>query len=228
MSADAVEYAAHAEPIRARGGGWLFRESPGGAAVRSAILLSAALAISAVLPMLLEEHAIGWTYVLLLLAMAAAGLGYQRVFGTAPAEVPDDAHADPEARSSRLLAALLVIAPAVLSVAYARAMVPGQAAARPTEGWILLIGYSVIAIPVVEEFYFRRLLYREFATLFGRTWLVVAANAVWFAAIHSPQNIPVALVLGVCTAMLRSMTGGIAFSIAAHAGTNLLLALSGY
>jgi membrane protease YdiL (CAAX protease family) len=85
----------------------------------------------------------------------------------------------------------------------------------------------VLIGPIVEEYYFRQLLHREFRVIFGRPVLYVAANAIWFAAIHDPASIPVALVVGTCCTMLRTVSGGITLPIIAHMSTNLALDLVG-
>lgn len=85
----------------------------------------------------------------------------------------------------------------------------------------------LVAGPVVEEYYFREVLYREFEVVFGSVPLFVAANAIWFSSIHSPAAMPNALVLGLCCAFLRWRSGGLALPVVTHVLTNVALEIAG-
>lgn len=86
-------------------------------------------------------------------------------------------------------------------------------------GWLLY----VVAAPVVEEYYFRFLLHRELACLFRNPLFVAFANAVWFASVHAPYAIPLALVTGFCCTALRMKTGAMVWPVTTHCIANLVL-----
>jgi membrane protease YdiL (CAAX protease family) len=81
----------------------------------------------------------------------------------------------------------------------------------------------VVTTPLVEEFYFRHVLHLEILQLFRHPFTVAAVNSVWFAAIHVPYNMPLALITGLCCTALRMRTRGLGWPIVAHALTNLVL-----
>lgn len=201
--------------------------SIGGAAARSAALLVIAGCLRYLLLGPAADAPPQWSPLLFLAALGCVGLVWQRRIAR-PVPAPG-----PAAGGRRALRMLLVVSlcflPAALSLAYVTGI--GAAPDSVGPGWAALLAaivLYVLAAPLVEEFYFRRLLHREFSVLFGRPFTVVAANAVWFAAIHAPQNIPVALAVGLCCTTLRILTGSLRLPVMAHAVTNLALVIAGH
>lgn len=194
------------------------------AGARSLALVAAALTLQWLILRPAPAPVMRWAPTLFLLGLSAVALAWQRRLrhvdsGPGPVEA--------RGKASRGVVLLLCGLPAALSLGYV-IIVGGtrhtSTSLAPLEGIVLY----VIATPVIEEYYFRHHLYREFLTLLGRPLAVIIANSVWFAAIHAPQNIPIAFVIGICCGTLRSVSGTIYFSILAHATTNLVLELARY
>jgi membrane protease YdiL (CAAX protease family) len=202
----------------------------GAAAARGALLVAAAFALRFALahgpeaPLGVPSPLVYLGVLAGLAAVFRAGFG-----GAAPGREP------PRGSAARLAACgLLVLAPAALAYGYA-VLVAGphldlvssfDAPLRVGPANVAPVAY-LAAVPLVEEYYYRQLLHREFTVLFGRAPLFVVANAVWFAAVHDPASIPVAFVVGLCCAALRTLTGRLALPVLAHALANLALDLAG-
>lgn len=158
-------------------------------------------------------------------ALAVVALLFHRLWPDAPAEP-----ARARRRHSPVLLAVLVVLPAMLSVAYVLALRPQGIGGSPDAGvaaraWSVVV--FVLATPLVEEYYFRHLLHRELEVVFPRPALLVFAGAVWFGAGHLPHTLPVALAVGLCCTWLRYLTGSIRLPVAAHLITNLALDVLG-
>ncbi|HEX2076344.1 MAG TPA: CPBP family intramembrane glutamic endopeptidase [Longimicrobium sp.] len=204
------------------------------AAFRAALLVGIAYALTR--PWLdVPARAAHVPATLLYLAGLALAAAVFRALARGGGAAPEEVGPPPRRAGGRAADGVLVVLPAVLAVSYSWYVVAplgfDLGAARETRPWsgeffAMTAGY-LLAAPVVEEYYFRQLLYRELQVVFGRAWLFVAANAVWFAAVHGPASIPGALAVGAGCALLRWRTGGLALPIAAHLLANLALDVAG-
>lgn len=118
---------------------------------------------------------------------------------------------------------LFLILPAIVAVYYATWLQSQGVRLRPS--WDLPNGVvgalsQLIAVPLAEELYFRKLIHTELLALFGRPAVSVLANATWFAFGHSPHNLPTAFVVGVSTTLLVLLTGSLWPAVAAHVLNN--------
>jgi membrane protease YdiL (CAAX protease family) len=190
------------------------------AGARGFVLIAVALALRWLILRPAPAPVMRWAPLIFVVCLGTVALAWQRRLshvdsgpGKGPGRVP------------RGLVLLLCCLPAALSLGYV-IIVGGTRHTSTSLALLASIALYVVATPVIEEYYFRHHLYREFSTFFGRPVTAIIANSVWFAAIHAPQNIPIALILGICCATLRSTTGTIYFCILAHATTNLVLELA--
>lgn len=194
------------------------RPTAGAACLRGLVLVAAAGALQWLL--LSVEQAPEW---LLsggfVAALAATALLFRRLWPDGPERPPA------AARPSPVLLGVLVVLPAVLSVAYVAALRLEGISGVDARVWSVVV--FGLATPVVEEYYFRHLLHRELEVVFPNRALRVIAGAVWFGAMHLPHTVPVALAVGLCCTWLRVLTGSIRLPVAAHLLTNLALEVLG-
>lgn len=176
------------------------------------------------------------------LPLDLVGLGivatlFRRGFALRPENVdlsPKQSSARGAALKTALLT-LLVVAPAILSVAYITLVAwPNvtpmsfrqEALSEGSASMLYPIVLSdVVAVPLAEEYYFRQVLYIELFRIFRRPPVAVLASAVWFTAIHDPASMPIAFAVGLASATLRTMTGRLPASVLAHALANLATGL---
>lgn len=141
-----------------------------------------------------------------------------------------------------LLAPLLVIGLLVVGAALVSAIsaLQGQPFVNPqvqdiTQGQqltpihliMLFLGIAIVA-PIVEELFFRGMLY----PLLRRglpEWLAIVANAAIFAALHFiPILLPILFVMGLLLTFVRARTNSIIPSILIHALNNAVVVLAIY
>lgn len=92
--------------------------------------------------------------------------------------------------------------------------------------WLLLAG--AVAAPIVEEFYFRGLLFPYLRARKGVTYAVIASSAL-FAVLHFvPPLIPALFVFGVVQALVVYRLRSIYPAIALHALNNAILLVAVY
>jgi membrane protease YdiL (CAAX protease family) len=201
--------------------------SVGAAGAHAAILMIVAWVCEVTLLGSVADALGGWAPPLFLLAVAGAGMVLGRWFRTA---APDWTLGRPSQGQGSLreygALVLLALLPAAAGVAYAwviGAPYGRMGGMRNPAAALYGLAVYVLGAPVVEEFYFRHLLHVELSRLFRRPLTVALANGVWFAAIHAPQNMPLALVTGACCTLLRMRKGSIGLPVAAHAMANLVL-----
>jgi len=203
-----------------------------GAATRAACLILAALALSSSLRVRAAQPGHTPAPVLYVAGLAALVCAFTLIVPRSAEAVETLSNRRRRRPAALLQGAALVISPALLSRVYAVLMTGPhlRVGSSGTEeirfgGVNLSPLIYIVAIPVVEELYFRGLLHREFRAIFGRPALYILANAVWFASIHEGVSLPVAFVVGLFCACLRTSTGGLLLPIVAHMLTNLTLDL---
>jgi uncharacterized protein len=92
---------------------------------------------------------------------------------------------------------------------------------------MFLFGTAIVA-PIVEELFFRGMLYPLLRRHFP-TWLAIVANAAIFAALHFiPILLPMLFVMGLLLAFVRARTESIIPSIIIHALNNTVFVLGVY
>jgi membrane protease YdiL (CAAX protease family) len=85
---------------------------------------------------------------------------------------------------------------------------------------VLIVG---IGAPIIEELFYRGLLFRALERRFGDGWVPVAASAALFAGSHfQPLQFPALALLGVILALLVRRTGRLGPAIATHMTFNLI------
>jgi membrane protease YdiL (CAAX protease family) len=167
-----------------------------------------------------------WAPPLFLVTLTIAGIAFQRRFLVEkPTWMPTIPTIQSQAFGNYGTLGLALV-PALVGGFYSIAIQGWQGVLvdfqRPVSAFVAALLY-IVAAPMVEEFYFRHILHREIATLFHGSATVACVNAIWFAAIHAPYNMPLALVTGLCCTVLRSRTGGLGWPVLAHSFTNLIL-----
>ncbi|HJZ46100.1 MAG TPA: type II CAAX endopeptidase family protein [Roseiflexaceae bacterium] len=97
----------------------------------------------------------------------------------------------------------------------------------PTHLIMLLLGTAVMA-PIVEELFFRGMLYPLLRRRLP-VWLAVVANAVIFAALHFiPILLPILFVMGLLLSFVRARTNSVVPCILIHAINNTIFVLGIY
>jgi uncharacterized protein len=203
---------------------------PGRTAARAALLLAVALVLREIILRRVPEvlHPVApWLF---LLGMGATGLLMQRrLLNTVSPRWALPFHPPDGSRGREYAIRLLIAAiPAASGFAYVTATQPlSTAAGTGSRLGVALSGIVLYAVatPLVEEYYFRHLVHEEFLLLFRAPLLVAFASGVWFAAVHGPAAMPVALVMGTCCTLLRIRSGGLGWPVVAHGAANLLLVL---
>ncbi len=90
-------------------------------------------------------------------------------------------------------------------------------------GVVLLVLVVGIGAPIIEELFYRGLLFRSLERRFGEGWVPVAGSAALFAASHfQPLQFPALALLGVVLALLVRRTGRLGPAIATHMVFNLV------
>jgi membrane protease YdiL (CAAX protease family) len=97
----------------------------------------------------------------------------------------------------------------------------------PTHLIMLLLGVAVVA-PIVEEVFFRGMLYPLLQRRLP-AWLAIIANAAIFAALHFiPILLPILFVMGLLLTFVRARTNSVIPGILIHALNNALFVLAIY
>jgi membrane protease YdiL (CAAX protease family) len=90
-------------------------------------------------------------------------------------------------------------------------------------GVVLLVLVVGIGAPIIEELFYRGLLFRSLERRFGEGWVPVAGSAALFAGSHfQPLQFPALALLGVVLALLVRRTGRLGPAIATHMVFNLV------
>jgi len=82
-----------------------------------------------------------------------------------------------------------------------------------------LLGLTVIAAPVFEEFIFRGLIYGGLRRSLGLAWSVIGSAAI-FALVHPAASVIPVFNLGVAAALVYERTGFLFGPMVAHAAYN--------
>jgi uncharacterized protein len=117
-------------------------------------------------------------------------------------------------------AVVLLTRLAVGDVPTAEEMVLGEEAVLTAETMVALFVFGAIAAPVVEEFFFRGLLYQYLRTRTG-VLLGAALSSLAFALAHlTPQLIPPLFVMGLVLTWLAERYKSVYPAVAVHALNN--------
>lgn len=85
--------------------------------------------------------------------------------------------------------------------------------------WLWLVGLTVLAAPLCEEFIFRGLLQGGLRRSLP-AWQAIIFSAALFAIVHPPLSMLPVLVLGLCTGWAYERSGTLAAPMLVHAGYN--------
>jgi len=121
---------------------------------------------------------------------------------------------------------------AVCGIAYLFALqANGQLPAAPllhtagwSRDWLWLIGLTVLAAPLCEEFIFRGLIQGGLRRSLP-AWQAITISAAIFAIVHPPASMLPVFVLGLCTGYAYQRSGSLLAPMLAHAGYNAAILL---
>ncbi len=110
---------------------------------------------------------------------------------------------------------------ALCGIAYALLLQPPAAAPLGGNSWngMWLLGLTVLAAPLCEEFIFRGLIQGGLRRSLP-AWQAIGIAAALFAIVHPPASMLPVFVLGLCTGLAYERSGSLLAPMLVHAGYN--------